>query len=158
MASQWPSFTKQKAFLASTLLRIADRQEHAAEREASIQGAVALLHEARTALLQLIAELYQVRHTSPRGLDELADLVAGESAEIGELRELAMRPGSWWQHIEVLTQTQRHPAQRKLSVEQDNLIAVSAESGPDRSTSALLNTAAGLKQYIEIILERHDEW
>lgn len=158
MASQWPSFTKQKVFLATTLIRVADRQAQATEREAAIQGAVALLTEVRTALLQLIADIYQVRNAAPRGLDELADLLAGDRAELEELRALATRPGSWWQHIEFLAQAQQRPGERKPPAEQENMIAVVADSGPDRSTAALLETATALKQYVEMILERHDEW
>lgn len=158
MASQWPSFTKQKVFLATTLIQLADNQAHAAEREAAIQGTIALLVEARDALLQLIADIYQVRHAAPSNLEELVDLLEGERTELEELRALSVQAGSWWQRIEILRQAQRQPMQRKASVEQENLIAVAADSGPDRSTATLRDTALALKRYIEMILERHDEW
>ncbi|BES71985.1 hypothetical protein RE428_30030 [Marinobacter nanhaiticus D15-8W] len=158
MASQWPSFTKQQVFLATTLIRVAERQAQAAEREAATQGAVALLIEARTALLRLVADIYQVRNAAPRGLDELADLLAGDQAELNELRSLAADPGSWWQHIEFMVQAQQRPSERKSPAERENMIAVAADSGPDRSVAALLETAKALKHYVEMILERHDEW
>ncbi|TBW59453.1 hypothetical protein EZI54_00395 [Marinobacter halodurans] len=158
MASQWPSFTRQKLFLASTLFRLAEQQEHAVEREAGIQGGIALLAESRRALLKVIAEIYQVRQQSPETLDALADCIGGERAEVEELRRLAMEPGSWWQQTEQLLGEQQRPTEQKAPAEQENMIAVASQTGPDRSLPALQSTVSDMKMYLEMVVERHDEW
>lgn len=159
MASHWPSFTRQKLFLASTLFRMAGQQDHANGKEAAIQGGIALLEEARRALLKLIADTYQIRDQSPATLDALADCLAGDRIELDELRALATQPGSWWHQLEQLTRDQNRPGQRAATAPvEENLIAVAAQTGPDRTIPALLKTADGMKHYMEMILERHDEW
>ncbi|MEQ5834337.1 hypothetical protein J3364_04885 [Marinobacter sp. NFXS9] len=158
MASQWPSFTRQKLFLASTLFRLAEQQEHAVEREASIQGGIALLAESRQALLRVIADIYQARQQAPQSLDALADSIGGDRAEVEELRRLAMEPGSWWQQTEQLLSEQQRPTERKAPTEQENMIAIAAQNGPDRALPALQETAGGMKTYLEMVVERHDEW
>lgn len=159
MASDWPSFAKQKIYLASSLLRLSTGQTDAPSRESVIQGAIALLGEARKSLLGLIADVYQVRNAQPQTLDELEALLDNNCAELEELRRLAGDHTSWWQHIEQLASRQQRPTKTShKAAAQDNLIAVSADTGPDRSLDALQASAQALKLYIESIVERHAEW
>ncbi|MGP4844950.1 DUF6586 family protein [Marinobacter sp. 1Y8] len=159
MASDWPSFAKQKIYLASSLLRLSNGQTDAPAREAVIQGAIALLGEARKSLLGLIADAYQVRKAQPQTLDELETLLENTCAELEELRQIAGDHASWWQHIEQLTALQQRPAKvQNKAIAQDNLIAVSAVTGPDRSLDALQASAQALKHYIDSVVERHAEW
>ncbi|WP_111497738.1 DUF6586 family protein [Marinobacter bohaiensis] len=158
MASQWPTFTRQKLFLANTLFRLAEEQDQATRREASLQGGVALLSETRSALLSLIADLYQVSPASRNSIDALAEAIDYTCREVEELRALATEPGSWWQHVDGLLAEQGRPVDRKKAEAQDNLIAVSAQSGPDRTPAELLKTTEAIRRYIDGVLERHEEW
>lgn len=159
MASDWPSFAKQKVYLVSSLLRLSTEQADAPAREAVVQGAIALFEEARESLLALIADAYQMRNAQPQTLDDLEALLDSNCTELEELRQLAQDHTSWWQHIEQLAAYQQQPkkAQHK-AVAQDNLIAVSAIAGPDRSPDALQTSVQALKHYIDSVVERHAEW
>lgn len=157
MASGWPAFVKQKIYLASALIEIIEQQDTPSHREASVQGVVLLLDQARNALLALIADQYQQKG-QPESPEELAELIGNVEAEIGELRELRNTPGSWWGHIDTLLVLQQRPGTQKQPAAQDNMIAVATSSEPDRSVVALQRTARYLKQYLEMVVDRHDEW
>lgn len=49
------------------------------------------------------------------------------------------------------------PATRK-TVDTENIIAVSAETGPDRSAQALLKTLNAIKHFADDLEEQHSEW
>ncbi|MGM0767120.1 MAG: DUF6586 family protein [Pseudomonadota bacterium] len=164
MASQWYSLVSQKLFMARTLLRQAENtpvtEDSAAalQREALIQGAIELTLRARRLLLVMIANLYQHRNSEPESLDALSLLIGEETPETGELGELARKAGSWWQHLDQLEITQGRPPATRKTVSAENIIAVSAASGPDRSLPALNASLNALKQFADTLEERHSEW
>lgn len=170
MASQWHSLVSQKLFLAKTLLgqldvpalaangQPAPEAEQALRREAAIQGAVELMLRGRKLLLVMIARLYQERNAEPETLDELAALVGADASEVDRLRHLALEYGSWWNHLEQLEQGQSRPPATRKTVTDDNIIAVAAETGPDRSASGLRKTLGALKHFADDLEEQHSEW
>lgn len=169
MASQWHSLVSQKLFLARTLLGQADHQPSASavtpddparavRREASVQGAIELMLRARQLTLVMIARLYQKKAEQPVTLDDLARLVGPDASEVDGLRALARQPGSWWGHLDQLATAQSQPPAQRKTISAENIIAVSAESGPDRSTPALLATCAAIKQFVDHLEDQHSEW
>ena len=170
MASQWHSLVSQKLFLARTLLGQLDRAtapnnepapneaEQALRREAAIQGATELLLRSRGLLLVMIARLYQKKSAEPSTLDELAKAIGEESNEVNRLREIEHSAGSWWNHLDQLEMAQGRPPATRKTVSTENIIAVSADSGPDRSVPALLKTLNALKHFADDLEEQHSEW
>lgn len=170
MASQWHSQVSQKLFLARTLLGQLDRPtvegeghppneaEQALRREAAIQGAIELLLRSRKLLLVMIARLYQKKSEEPATLDELASLIGPEPNEISRLRDLEQRSGSWWNHLEQLERSQSRPPATKKTVSAENIIAVAADTGPDRSAAALLITLNAVKHFADDLEDQHSEW
>jgi len=170
MASQWHSLVSQKLFLARTLLQPLDRPtdealeqrpneaEQALRREAAIQGAIELLLRSRKLLLVMVARLYQRKSEEPSTLDELVALIGPEPSEVGRLKELEQRSGSWWNHLEQLERAQSRPPATKKTVSEENIIAVSADSGPDRSSAALMETLTAVKHFADDLEEQHSEW
>jgi len=170
MASQWYSLVSQKLFLARTLLGQLDRPmaqadglvpneaEQALRREAAIQGATELLLRSRRLLLVMIARLYQKKTEEPSTLDELAAIIGNEPAEVSRLRELETRAGHWWNHLDQLESSQSRPPATRKTVDTENIIAVSAETGPDRSAQALLKTLNAIKHFADDLEEQHSEW
>lgn len=170
MASQWHSLVSQKLFLAKTLLGQLDlpalaanggaapEAEQALRREAAIQGAIELVLRSRRLLLVMIARLYQERNAEPESLAELAALIGADANEVYRLRALASETGSWWNHLDQLEQSQSRPSAARKTVTDDNIIAVSAETGPDRSASGLLKTLGALKHFADDLEEQHSEW
>jgi len=69
-------------------------------------------------------------------------LIGKESSEVIRLRELEQTAGSWWNHLDQLETSQGRPPATRKTVSAENIIAISAETGPDRSVSALLETLA----------------
>ena len=170
MASQWHSLVSQKLFLARTLLGQLDRStfhgedqalneaEQALHREAAIQGTIELLLRARQLLLVMIARLYQKKSEEPATLDELATLIGPEPNEVSRLRELEKRSDGWCNHLEQLERSQSRPPATKKTVSAENIIAVSADAGPDRSSTALLQTLNAVKHFADDLEEQHSEW
>ncbi|WP_297792112.1 DUF6586 family protein [uncultured Marinobacter sp.] len=165
MASQWHSLVSQKLFLARTLLRQADSDTNAEvdsyralQREAAIQGAIELSLRARTLLLVMIARLYQQKNEEPESLTALSALLGTELPEVAELLTLAHQPGSWWNLLDQLETSQSTPPAARKTVSAENIIAISAESGPDRSTPALNTLLDALKQFADTLEDRHSEW
>lgn len=162
MASQWHSLVSQKLFLARTLLddsgTPADAPHSALRQEAALQGATELLLRARRLLLVMVARLYQQRSGEPDNLEALADLVGTETSELGQLQELARQGSSWWNHLEQLEAVQSRPPATKKTVSADNIIAVSAAAGPDRSSAGLRATLDAMKKFADDLEERHSEW
>lgn len=158
MASQWQTQVSQKLFLAKTLLAIQEASEHQAEREASNQGAIELTLRARKLLLAMIADFYQHKNQAPRDLDELVVLLGPELPEIIELESLARQSGSWWQQLEQLEWMQSRPPAKQKTISDENIIAVSVASGPDRTATTLTGLVTALKRFTDSVAERHNEW
>ncbi|MDX1816961.1 DUF6586 family protein [Marinobacter koreensis] len=170
MASQWYSLVSQKLFLAQTLLGQLEpgsrfgtgesmtEAEKALNREAATQGAVELMLRGRQLLLVLVANLYQHRHAQPESLSQLQTLTGPENQDVQRLAELAAQPGSWWSHLDQLEYSQGHPPVTRKTVSDENIIAVAAEPGPDRSPSGLMKTLEALRHFAEALNEQHSEW
>ncbi|AOY87191.1 hypothetical protein BKP64_02785 [Marinobacter salinus] len=171
MASQWHSLVSQKLFLARVLLeqigslakteddgRPVPEGERTLRREAATQGAIELLLRSRKLLLIMIVRLYQDRTGEPASLNELASLVGEDPNEVVRLRELENRANSWWNHLDQLEMSQSRPAATRKTVSTENIIAVSADTGPDRSAAALKDTLGALKNFTDDLEEQHSEW
>lgn len=170
MASQWHSLVSQKLFLARTLLGDLQRQngatssassneaEQALRREAAIQGAIELLLRSRQLLLVMIARLYQKKTEEPATLEQLIALLGPDPSEVSRLIDLEQRPGTWWNHLAQLELAQSRPPATKKTVSAENIIAISADSGPDRSAQGLMKTLTALKQFADDLEEQHSEW
>ncbi|MBY5962280.1 DUF6586 family protein [Marinobacter nauticus] len=160
MASQWHTLVSQKLFLAKTLLVRVEQDEaaNAPEREAQLQGAIELLLRARGLLLVMIARCHQNKVDRPASIDELEALFPYAIAEGGMLKELAETPGSWWQQLNQLEAAAGEPPKTRKTVTEENIIAVSADQGPDRSVQALNKILAAMTVLTREIDEQHSEW
>lgn len=158
MASQWHSLVSQKIFLARTLLGQLEQSDSVPAREALLQGATELALRARKSTLVMIARLYQDKQGRPADLDALGELVGDNSPEMAELEQLTHDRSSWWNHLEQLEQHQGNPPSSKKTVSNENIIAIAADTGPDRSRTALEQTLGAMKHFIDILEDRHSEW
>lgn len=164
MASQWYSLVSQKLFMARVLLRQAndaqpgDDASGSLQREAGIQGAIELALRSRRLLLIMIAKLYQQKNSDPESLEALAAVLGEENPETYELVRLAQEAGSWWNQLDQLEAAQSRPPATRKTVSAENIIAISADSGPDRSVPALCKVLEALKQFADTLEERHSEW
>lgn len=170
MASQWYSLVSQKLFLARTLLEKPEQSVDAGtpttapvqtlQREATTQGSIELLLRAKRLLLVLIARYYQKNQRSeePSSLAELANLIGEHATEISQLRALEDQAGSWWNHLDQLDTAQSRPPAARKTVNEENIIAISADAGPDRSAPTLIKTLNALKKFIDDLEEQHGEW
>ncbi|WP_417513794.1 DUF6586 family protein [Marinobacter sp.] len=168
MASQWYSLVSQKLFLARTLLEIPEQSSgngnavhtpvQKLQHEAVIQGSIELLLRARRLLLVMITRLYQKRSEEPSSLAELASVIGEQATEVGQLRALEQETGSWWNYLDQLETAQSRPPAARKTVNAENIIAVSAVAGPDRSAQALLKTMNAIKQFTDNLEEQHGEW
>ncbi|WP_376770949.1 hypothetical protein [Marinobacter arenosus] len=138
--------------------RPANEAELALGREAAIQGTIELLLRSRQLLLVMIARLYQKRNEEPATLEELASLVGEHPGDIARLRELEKASGSWWNHLDQLEMSQSRPPATRKSVSAENIIAISADTGPDRSAQALRRTLSAMKNFADDLEEQHSEW
>ena len=170
MASQWHSQVSQKLFLARVLLgepgssSADDAQtpnsgaDAAMRREAARQGGIELLLRARGLLSVMVARFYQQRVDQPMSLDELAALLGEDCHEVTHLRQLSQQADSWWNHLDQLELAQSRPPTTRKTVSTENIIAISADTGPDRSTGALLQTLDTMKMFADNLEEQHSEW
>ncbi|CAN0603121.1 DUF6586 family protein [Marinobacter sp. M-5] len=164
MASQWYSLVSQKLFMARVLLRQADTPSSgedasdALQREAGLQGSIELTLRARRLLLIMVAKLYQQKQSDPETLEALVTLLGEDNPETAELLTLARKGGSWWNHLDQLEAAQAKPPATRKTVSAENIIAISADSGPDRSAAALGKVLDALKQFADTLEERHSEW
>ncbi|NMT64736.1 DUF6586 family protein [Marinobacter orientalis] len=158
MASPWHSLVSQKIFLARTLLEHLDGNDPVPMREALTQGAVELALRARKLILVMIARMYQDKEGQPGNLTALTELLGDDIPETAELNVLAMDTGSWWNHLEQLERHQGNPPVARKTVSDENVIAVSADTGPDRSKEALKQTLSAIKHFTDTLEERHSEW
>jgi len=158
MASQWHSLVSQKIFLARNLLGQLEQSEGVPAREALLQGAVELALRARKLALVMIARLYQHKQDQPVSLEALRELIGNDSPEVSELEQLSNDGRSWWQHLEQLERHQGNPPTTRKTVSNENVIAVAADTGPDRSKETLEKTLRAMKHFIDILEDRHSEW
>ncbi len=158
MASQWYTLVTQKLFLAKHLVNQTTAADTAAAREAGLQGATELALRARGQMLTMIARYYQLKQAAPESIEELSDLLGGAAPELAELESLARQPGSWWHHLDQLAHFQSQPPEPKKAATDDNIIAVAAAQGPDRSADALNHTLESARQFAQSLEERHSEW
>ncbi len=157
MSAQWQTLVSQKIYLASHLARLARDQATATDQEATLQGAVELALRSRRLLLVLVARFHQHKQATPGSVEELCALIA-DTPDAGLLTGLANTPGSWWQHLDALERAQSEPPRQQKTVSEENVIAVSAAAGPDRSTDGLLETLAAMKAFMNDLSNRHAEW
>ena len=157
MSEQWQSLVSQKIYLARQLATLAREQESAPDREACLQGAIELALRARHTLLTLVARYHQQKQATPQTLEALTALIA-DAPDADLLSELARTPGSWWHHLDQLAMSQSQPPKQQKSISDDNIIAVSVASGPDRSADGLLDSLAAMKSFVTDLGERHAEW
>lgn len=158
MASQWHSLVSQKIYLARTLLSQRDEAESVPLQEALWQGAVELSLRSRQSLLIMVTRFYQDKQSEPGTLEELRMQLGDEIPEIAELDSLAKNASNWWVYLSQLEYYQTHPPTPKKTVSDENVIAVAADNGPDRSSKALTQALTDLKHYIDALEERHSEW
>ena len=158
MASQWHSLISQKVFLARTLLSQRDCSDSVPLQEALWQGALELALRARQLVIVAIARFYQDKQGEPENLEALRELLSDDTPEIAELEALAADASNWWVCLSQLERYQTRPPQAKKTVTDDNIIAVAADNGPDRSSEALARALADLKHFTDTLEERHSEW
>lgn len=158
MASQWHSLVSQKIFLARTLLGQVESSSNVPEREALVQGSIELALRARALVLVMIARMYQDKQARPESIEALRELLGDRIPETMELEQLAGDSGSWWSHLEQLERHQGNPPATRKTVSDENVIAVSADPGPDRSRQALEQTLRAIKHFTDTLEERHSEW
>lgn len=164
MASQWYSLLSQKLYLAKALLEQRAALDNATEAppplltEALTQGSVELLLRARQTLLVMIARHHQHKQASPSTLDELRALLSEDAYEVTALDALAADGHSWWSHLVQLERGQSQPPATRKSVSADNIIAISAETGPDRSATTLAKTRSALAAFAQELEEQNSEW
>ena len=170
MASQWHSQVSQKLFLARALIgepssgvteggqRAGSDADLALRKEAARQGGIELMLRARRLLMVMIARLYQQRAEEPTSLDQLAASLGEDCHEVARLRELASQANSWWNHLDQLEVAQSRPPATRKTVSAENIIAISADTGPDRSTAALRQTLDTMKMFADALEEQHSEW
>ncbi len=89
---------------------------------------------------------------------ELASVIGEQATEVGQLRALEQETGSWWNYLDQLETAQSRPPAARKTVNAENIIAVSAVAGPDRSAQALLKTMNAIKQFTDNLEEQHGEW
>lgn len=158
MASQWHSLVSQKVFLARTLLSERDQSDSVPGREALWQGAVELALRSRHLLLIMISRFYQDKKSEPENLDALRALLGDQVPEIAELEALSTGASNWWVYLSELEHYQTRPPVAKKTVSDENIIAVAADTGPDRTSKALGQALADLKHFTDALEERHSEW
>jgi hypothetical protein len=158
MASQWHSLVSQKVFLAKTLLSQRDQADSVPTQEALWQGALELALRSRQLLLVMIARLYQDKKSEPASLEALRLLLDDNAPEVTELEALSAGASNWWVYLSELEQQQTRPPVPKKATSDENIIAVAADTGPDRSSSALSQALADLKHFIDTLEEGHSEW
>jgi hypothetical protein len=158
MASQWHSLVSQKIFLARTLLAQRDQSETVPGQEACWQGAVELALRSRQLLLVMIARMYQEKTSEPDSLDGLRSLLGDQIPEIAELEALASGGANWWVYLGELERYQTRPPVAKKTVSDENIIAIAADTGPDRTSKTLNGALTELKQFTDALEDRHSEW
>jgi len=158
MASQWHSLISQKIYLAISLLSQREETDSIPMQEALWQGALELTLRSRQLLLIMVTRLYQDKQSEPGTLEALRAQLGEGVPEAAELDELAKGASNWWVYLNQLEHDQTRPPPPKKNVSDENIIAIAADNGPDRSSKALNQALTDLKYYIDALEERHSEW
>lgn len=158
MASQWHSLVSQKIFLARTLLSQRDLADSVPAKEALWQGATELSLRSRQLLMVMIARFYQDKQSEPDSLDALRAALGDDIPEIAELEALSASGSAWWGYLDQLARYQTQPPAPRKTVSAENIIAVAADTGPERSSESLNQALTDLKQFTDALEERHSEW
>jgi hypothetical protein len=158
MAATWHSHLAGKLALAQTLLRLAISSNQSLQQEACKQGAIELMLRSRKLLLYTLAVCYQQRNGKPQSVDQLAQLIGADAPEVQQLLALQSSTDSWWSHLEQLKEAQNRPPAAKKTVSNDNIIAITAAVGADRSIAAVQASLSALKQFSADVEARHSEW
>jgi len=107
----WCSLLREKLTLAGQVLGLAEESWHqntATANEGLVQGAVALLGEARSVLLKLVADTSQIDDFQDDTLAALQERVGDQPGEVRILEGIAQQPDSWWCHVEALLSLQQN--------------------------------------------------
>lgn len=158
MASQWHSLISQKIYLARTLLAQRDSADSLQVQEGLWQGSAELALRSRKLVLVMIARFYQEKQAEPSGLDALQGLLGSDIPEVAELERMGGDNSSWWSYLGQVEHFLTRPRTTRKTVSDDNIIAVAADNGPDRSSKALGQALTDLKHFIDDLEERHSEW
>ena len=158
MAAAWHSHLAGKLALAQALLRLAVDSNQPLQQEACKQGAIELMLRSRRLLLYTLAGCYQQRNGQPQSIDQLGKLIGADAPEVQQLLALQTSADNWWNHLEQLERAQSRPPATKKTVSEENIIAVSADPGPDRSSAALMKTLTAVKHFADDLEEQHSEW
>lgn len=158
MTSEWMTLAFQQLFLAQTLLQFQSRTGDRSQYEAVRQGATELALRARCNVLKQMAQFYQHDVKQVNSLDTLIAVAGAEIPELEQLETVARQTNSWWSHLDQLEHDQANPPTRKKTISDDNIIAVSVNTGPDRSIETLSASLKSLKQFMTTLTERHEEW
>jgi hypothetical protein len=158
MAAAWHSHLAGKLALAQTLLRLAVSSNQSLQQEACKQGAIELMLRSQRLLLYTLAVCYQQRSGKPQSVDQLAQLIGSDAPEVQQLLALQANTDSWWSHLEQLADAQNRPPAAKKTVSNDNIIAITAAVGADRSLASVQASLSALKQFSADVEARHSEW
>lgn len=167
MSTKWQGLVQEKLFLARVLFKKADalaaqrspiQSEDAGYETGLVQGGLALMFQARDAMLVLIAQLNQSKAREIHGLAGLAEALGETNGDVVRLTELSLRRESWWQQLNSLQRWSNQPREPAVRPREDNLIAISAAEGPDLSLPGLLQLNSDMKQYLTELSQWHGEW
>lgn len=159
--ADWCSLLREKLTMARQVLALAEenwRLHTATVNEGLVQGSVALLGEARSVLLKLVADASNVDEFSGTSLSALLERVGDQPGEVRILEGIAQQPDSWWCHLDALLALQQKPGRAASVPRSESLIAVASEAGPDRSIAAIRSLIGDFRAYFEAFTERHDQW
>lgn len=170
MSLKWQRLVQEKLFLAESLLKKAAEKPapndepgkefiHAGLQDGLVQGAIALILQARQGLLVFIAQLNQSKTVNVAGLDELAAELGKDNVDVARLAALNSASDSWWRKMDLLQRWISQPRAMPKQASDENLIAVAAATdGPDLSPQALLALNREIKLYVTELCRWHDEW
>ncbi|HEV8078827.1 MAG TPA: hypothetical protein VGP45_10620 [Marinobacter sp.] len=158
MAAAWHSHLAGKLALAQALLKLAVNSNQPLQQEACKQGAIELMLRSRRLLLFTLAGCYQQRNGQPQSIDQLGKLIGTDAPEVQQRLALQAGADNWWNHLEQLEEVQNRPPATKKTVSNDNIIAITAAVGADRSLASVQASLSALKQFSVDVEARHSEW
>ncbi|MFE8069555.1 hypothetical protein QQM79_00705 [Marinobacteraceae bacterium S3BR75-40.1] len=161
MIAPWQRLLNEKLYLARQLLDEADKATDRAyaQTESRIQGALALLIQTRQLYLVLIAHIYQHKKVEEvAGLDALRNLVGEENHEYRVLKAAEEVGDHWWTRLRRLERETLTPRPEKQKPVDDNIIAMTAAVGEDRTPEALRTLIDTVRHDVNTLCERHSEW
>jgi ABC-type Fe3+-hydroxamate transport system substrate-binding protein len=109
-------------------------------------------------LLRLAVNSNQPLQQQPQSIDQLGKLIGADASEVQQLLALQASADSWWNHLEQLGDAQNRPPAAKKTISNDNIIAITAAVGADRSLSSVQASLIAIKQFSADVEARHSEW